>query len=64
MYQFAARELMSRFYLLWEKKGKAKLLTLLRGKRIAVAALHRSLNSGSLENKQDLNHKKDQVSSK
>lgn len=55
---------MSRFYLLWEKKGKAKLLTLLRGKRIAVAPLHRSLNSGSLENKQDLNHKKDQVSSK
>jgi hypothetical protein len=32
---------MDRFYVIWEKNGKAKLLTLLRGKRIGLAALKR-----------------------
>jgi hypothetical protein len=32
---------MNRFYLIWQKNGKATLLSLLRGKRIALAALNR-----------------------
>jgi hypothetical protein len=32
---------MNRFYIIWEKNGKDKALTVLRGKRIALSALNR-----------------------